>query len=119
MKIKEHLINNTKIAEIISDEILIQSAQDGLDLLGNVYYEGFDKVIIHENNMAPDFFDLKTKLAGEILQKFSNYRIPLAVVGDFSKYESKSLRDFIMESNQTRHINFTSTLSEALEKLSE
>lgn len=95
MVIKSHEINNIRIAEVISDEVIIQSAQDGLDLMGNIYYQGFDKIVLYEENITPDFFDLKTKIAGEILQKFSNYRIGLAIVGDFSKFESKSMRDFI------------------------
>lgn len=115
MTIKSHNINDIKVAEIIADEILIQSAQDGLDLMGNIYYQGFDKVILYEKNITPDFFDLKTKIAGEILQKFSNYRIGLAVVGDFSKYESKSMKDFIFESNKTRHVSFVETVEKALE----
>jgi len=119
MKIIYHSIHSVKIAEIIADEILIRSAEDGLDLLGNLYYQGFDKVIIYEKNITPDFFDLKTKIAGEILQKFSNYRMGLAIVGDFSRYESKSIRDFIFESNKTKHINFAETLEDALKRLSE
>lgn len=115
MTIKSHNINDIKIAEVIADEILIQSAQDGLDLMGNIYYQGFDKVILYEKNITPDFFDLKTKIAGEILQKFSNYRIGLAVVGDFSKYESKSMKDFIFESNKTGHVSFVETIEKALE----
>ncbi len=119
MEIKTHQINTTKIAEIISDNIIINSTQDGLDLLGNIYYQGFDQVIIYENNITPDFFDLKTKIAGDILQKFSNYRINLTIIGDFDKYESKSLQDFIFESNKTKHINFIATLQDALEKISQ
>lgn len=118
MNIQSHEINNIKIAEIISDDLIIQSAQDGLDLMGNIYYQGFDKVILYERNITPEFFDLKTKIAGEILQKFSNYRIGLAIVGDFSKYESKSIKDFIFESNKTRHVNFVSTLNDALNNFS-
>lgn len=117
MEIIAHSVNEIKIAEIVSDEMIIQSAQDGLDLLGNVYYQGFDKVIIYENNITPEFFDLKTKMAGDILQKFSNYRMGLAIVGDFEKYQSKSIRDFIFESNKTKHINFTETLENALKRL--
>jgi hypothetical protein len=64
------------------------------------------------------FFDIKSGIAGEILQKFSTYRIRLAIVGDFSKYTSKSLNDFIFESNNGRHINFVSTYSEAIKILS-
>jgi Domain of unknown function (DUF4180) len=118
MEIKTHHLHHTKTAEVISDEIIIHSAQDGLDLLGNIYYQDFDSVILYEKNIAPNFFDLKTKIAGDILQKFSNYRIRLAIVGDFSQYEGKSIKDFIFESNTTRHINFVKTLKEALEKLS-
>jgi hypothetical protein len=118
MKIKTHAINNTKIAEVISDELIINSIQDGLDLLGNIYYQDFEKIIIYEENITPEFFDLKTKIAGEILQKFSNYRVRLAIVGDFSKYESQSIKDFIFESNKAQHINFIETLKEALERLS-
>lgn len=119
MKIKKHEINTISIAEVISDEAIINSAQEGLDLLGDIYYQGFDKVIIYEKNITPDFFDLKTKIAGDILQKFSNYRVQLAIVGDFSKYTGKSIKDFIFESNKTRHINFVGSLEEALAKLSE
>ncbi|KFF01505.1 DUF4180 domain-containing protein [Chryseobacterium luteum] len=117
MKIITHTGNNIKIAEIISDEIIIQSVQDGLDLLGDIYYQGFDKVIMYEKNVTPEFFDLKTKIAGDILQKFSNYRISLAIVGEFDKYESKSMKDFIFESNKTKHINFVETLEDALNRL--
>lgn len=118
MKIETHDINDTKIAEVISDETIISKTEDGLDLLGNLYYQGFDKIIIHEKNITSDFFDLKNGIAGEILQKFSTYRVRLAIVGNFAKYTSKSLNDFIYESNKGRHINFVSSCTEALKILS-
>ena len=114
MEIITHQINDTKIAEVIADGIVIKTAEDGLDLLGNLYYSGFDKIIIHEKNITPGFFDLSTKLAGDILQKFAQYRMPLAIVGDFSKFESKSLIDFIYESNNGRHVYFAASISDAL-----
>lgn len=117
MKIESHDINDTKIAEVISEGVIISSVEDGLDLLGNLYYQGFDKIIIYERNLIPDFFDLKNKIAGEILQKFSNYRIPLAIVGDFSKFSNKSIKDFIYESNKGRQINFVGSLAEAIKVL--
>lgn len=118
MEIKEHNSGSIKIAEIISDNFVIQSDQDGLDLLGNIYYQGFDRMIVHEKNIVQEFFDLKNKMAGEILQKFSNYRVKLAIVGDFDKYNSKSVRDFIRESNKLGHICFVKTVQEALTFLS-
>lgn len=118
MNIITHNINQTKIAEIISAEIIIRSPHDGLDLLGNLYYQDFDKIILHQSSLTPDFFDLKNGLAGEILQKFSTYRIRLAIVGDFSVYTSKSLSDFIYESNKGRQVAFVGSVEEALNRLS-
>ena len=114
MEIKIHTIDNRKIAEIISDNIVLQTVEDAVDLIGNMSYQGFDKFIIHEENMIPDFFELKNKIAGNILQKFSQYSMPLAIIGDFEKYESKSLNDFIFESNKGKQINFVTTIEDGL-----
>jgi hypothetical protein len=108
--------NNKIIAELTDNKLIISETQDATDLLGNLVFEGCNTIIIHERNLHPDFFDLKTRLAGDILQKFSNYCIKLAVVGDFSKYTSKSLRDFIYESNKRNNIIFVDTFESALLK---
>ena len=113
MKIDIFEFEGITIAEIISDQILIRETQDALDLMAEVRYLGSDRIILGELNLDPDFFDLKTGLAGEILQKFSNYRMQLAIVGDFSKYRSKSLKDFISESNRMGRICFVQSPDEA------
>lgn len=118
MEIITHTTDNNKIAEIVAPKIILNSAEDGLDLLGNLYYQGFNKIVLHVINITPDFFDLKNGMAGEILQKFSNYRVKLAIVGDFSQYSGKNMKDFIFESNKFGHINFVSSVSEALLRLS-
>jgi len=118
MKMEFREIDNTGIIEVIADGIVINNLEDGTDLIGNVYYQGYEKIIISMDNLTPDFFDLKTKLAGEILQKFSNYRVRLIILGDFSKVESKSLQDFIRESNKGRLVNFLSSRDEAVGRLS-
>ena len=38
----------------------------------------------------------------------------LAIIGDFEKYESKSLNDFIFESNKGKQINFVTTVEDGL-----
>lgn len=114
MDIKTHDQKGRQAAEIISDDVIVQSVEEALDLMGNLYYQGFDKIILYQHNLSPDFFELENGMAGEILQKFSNYRMQLAVVGDFSGHPRKSVRDFIYESNQGRQVNFVSTIAEAL-----
>lgn len=117
IKIETHKVGNKKVAEILSDQTIIYTVDDGLELMGNLYYQNFDQVILHEKNISADFFDLKTGIAGGILQKFAQYRFPLTIVGDFTKYESKSLKDFIFESNKGTQINFLFSTDEALIKL--
>lgn len=118
MNIIPHTINNKQIAELNADGILISSIDEALDILGTIYYQGFESLILCEQNLSPDFFDLKTKLAGETLQKFSNYRVRLVIVGDFEKYKSNSLRDFIFESNKGKQVNFVNSVQDALSNLS-
>jgi hypothetical protein len=118
MEIQVHTLNDVQIAEVSSELTIINQVEDGLDLMGSLYYQGFDRIVIYEKNITHDFFDLKTGIAGEILQKFSTYRVRLAIVGDFAKYKSKSLNDFIFESNKRQHVSFVSTCDEALKILS-
>lgn len=115
MEVATHEIDGVKVAEIMAEGVIVKSAEDGKDLLGNVYYQGFDRMIIHERHLSTDFFDLQNGMAGEILQKFSNYRMRLAIVGDFKKYTRQSIKDFIYESNKLGHINYVSSVSEALD----
>ncbi len=117
MKIEIHNISGSAVAEIISDKIVINEVQDALDLMADCGYQGADKIIMHEKNIVPEFFMLSTGIAGEILQKFSNYRTQLAIVGDFSKNASKSLHDFIFESNKSGRIFFVSSVDEAKSRL--
>ena len=106
-----------KAAQLLPGTDLIASPDDILDSMADARFNGSDRMIIHEKSFHPDFFELKTKVAGEILQKFSNYRMRLAIIGDFSGFKSKSLKEFIRESNRTGIINFVGSLDEALLKL--
>lgn len=117
-QIKYHLTERqSKIAEILPESDRITGPEDILDILADVGYNKCNRIIIHDKNLNPDFFNLKTRVAGEILQKFSNYRMRLALVGDFAGYKSKSLRDFIWESNKMGMVFFVSSIEEALSKL--
>ena len=71
---------------------------------------------------------LKTNSLEEITEKYIGKHgtqkrdtfeneIQLAIVGDFSKYTSKSLKDFIFESNKGKFINFIASKEEALKVL--
>lgn len=107
MELLIHTEHSTPIAEILSDTILLKSEQDAIRLLEEIFSSGAYKVILHQENIDPGFFDLSTGFAGAVLQKFVNYDIQLAIIGDFHNVTSKSLRAFIWESNQGHHICFS------------
>jgi hypothetical protein len=111
--------NNTEIAVIQSNEVLVTDVRSALDFIATIGYKtGCNHVILNKSAISEDFFDLKTRLAGEILQKFTNYRVKIAIIGNFSVYTSKSLKDFIYESNKGNAIFFVQDQNEAAEKLS-
>lgn len=101
---------------VVTDEI-IKTPADALDMMGSAYYDGCVGVMVPKDAFSDDFYNLRTGLAGEILQKFSTYGMRLAIVGDFSNIQSKALRDFIYESNKGRQVFFVETQEDALDRL--
>ena len=113
---KTHVKDN--VAIIQSEELLITDTQSALDLMATIKYEtDCERIAIPKSAVAEDFFRLSTGVAGEILQKFVTYHVKLAIIGDFSHYTSKPLRDFIFESNNGSHVFFVGTEEEAVAKL--
>lgn len=117
MKFIQHKINNDNAVEIISDNVLIKSEQDALDLMIKIEYEYNSKtIILYKNNFCEDFYILKTRLAGSILQKFINYRFRLVILGKFINIDD-NLKSFIYESNKNKKIMFLKDISTALKEL--
>ena len=109
--------NGNKIAEIRSDDLIVNNLQDSLDLIANISYQGINRIIIEEKNIIPIFFKLSSGLAGEILQKCVNYGIKMAIVGNFEKYKSNNLNAFIIECNRGRQFFFVDNVETAKEML--
>ena len=110
--------NGIICAVVNSDEPAITDAQSALDVLMTAKYEvGTKNIVINKKLITEGFFILSSGLAGDILQKFINYEGRIAIYGDYSHYTSKSLRDFIYESNKGKHVFFVSTEDEAIEML--
>ncbi|NCC14225.1 MAG: DUF4180 domain-containing protein [Spirochaetia bacterium] len=106
------------IARVKSHHVLIRDVDTALDLMADAYYQAKTRrLILDADAFDPRFFDLSTRLAGDILQKFVTYSVKLAIVGSFSQVTSKSLRDFIRESNQGTDIFFCNSDDEAVQRL--
>ncbi len=116
----KHIIqkNGFTVAVIQSDKLIITDTQSALDLMTTVdYYDNCQRMAINKEAIIEDFFILSTGIAGEILQKFINYAKKIAIIGDFSKYTSKPLKDFIYECNQGNDVFFVSDEQIAINKL--
>jgi len=92
---------------------------DVTDLIGDAFGYGAELVVLPAERLPDDFFTLRTGIAGAIAQKFVNYRIRLAVVGDIAEHVERStaLRDFVAETNRGRQLWFLPTRAELENRL--
>lgn len=118
MEVKAVKRNGKTCALVCGDGPVVVDGQSMLDVLITASYEANTKdIIVPKELVSEDFFVLSTGLAGEILQKLVNYEGRIAIYGDYSRYTSKPLKDFIYESNRGRDAFFVATLEEALDAL--
>ena len=111
----------TRVFVLDAEGTRLGAPQDFLDVIGALWGEavGVMFIAIPVARLAPEFFDLRTGLAGEALQKFVNYRVQVAVVGDIATHVAASgaLADFVRESNEGHHVWFVHDLEELRSRL--
>jgi hypothetical protein len=118
MNLLLHTAANQTIVEFSADSLLLQNEQDTIFIMEELFPSRARKIILHRENIHPDFFQLRTGLAGAILQKFVNYHIQVAIVGDFTTITSDALKAFMYESNRGGQIYFVENVETALQILS-
>lgn len=81
---------------------------DANDFLSETWAQKATVAVLPLARLSADFLNLKTRLAGEVIQKFVNYQVLLVILGDTSAAaaESTALRDFIYESNRGKSVWF-------------
>jgi hypothetical protein len=84
----------------------ISDARDAVRLIEQVLGERASVVVVPAVRFSDAFFQLRTGVAGEVLQKMMNYRLKLAIVGDVSAHvaESKAFRDLVIEADRGRDL---------------
>jgi len=100
------------------DGPVVATEQDALDLIGAVFLSA-EMVAVPAARLDPKFFDLGTRFAGEVMQKFVNYRLRLAVIGDISEHllASSALQALVHESNRSGHVWFVADLTALDDKI--
>jgi hypothetical protein len=99
---------------------LLGKTQDLLDLIEEGLQQKARVIVVPVARLDPAFFQLRSGLAGEFVQKIVNYRFKLAVIGDISARvaESNALRDFVRECNRGGSIFFLPDIDALDAKLS-
>jgi hypothetical protein len=112
-------IHGVRILEYPAEGPVLSNDRAIMDLIADGRSNSADMVVVPVARFSPEFFQLRTRLAGELLQKFVNYQLRLTILGDLTKEssESQSLQAFIRESNRGLHLWFLNTIEELEQKL--
>jgi len=92
----------------------LATERDATDIIGALYGREVDLVVVPAVRLDASFFRLRTGVAGGFLQKFTNYRLRVAILGDIAAEiaASDALRDFVRESNRGRSVLFARDVGE-------
>jgi len=97
----------------------IADEQSAVDLMATLWGQEVQWLALPVDRLTEDFFRLRTRVAGAVVQKLQQYGFRVAVVGDISGYvaASTALRDFVYESNRGRQLWFVADEAELDERL--
>jgi hypothetical protein len=112
-------LHGARVLEYSAGGPVLLRPQDATDIIGEALAARADWVYLPMACLSEAFFDLRSGLAGEVLQKFANYRVSLAIAGDTAPLAAgnQSLRDFIREANCGRQLAFVADYHEFQERL--
>jgi hypothetical protein len=111
-------IGGVPVLRCADDGPLLDGERAALHLVGEALGRA-ELLAVPVARIAPAFFDLSSRVAGEIVQKFVNYRLRLAVVGDVTEHvaASTALRDFVRECNRGSQTWFVADEAELAARL--
>ncbi|MFD9333989.1 DUF4180 domain-containing protein [Streptomyces sp. NPDC060028] len=114
-------INDVPVLMCAAEGEAIRGEGAVLDLIGDAGYQGAEWVVIPAGRFDDAFFRLRSRVAGDIVQKFANYRLGLVVLGDISGHVegSSALRDFVRECNRGRQTWFLADVEELRARLTD
>src|SRR5262245_10067300 len=97
---------------IASDSgISIRSFEDISDAIAACL--GAEGIIFTEDDLAQEFFDLRSGLAGELFQKFTNYKLRVAIVLPDPEAYGERISELAYEHKSHNMIRFVRSKDEA------
>ncbi|TCC50117.1 DUF4180 domain-containing protein [Kribbella capetownensis] len=118
-------MTDERVEEVSGVRVLVSPVglvdeRGAVDLISQAVYDhDATWVALGADLLGDEFFDLRTGRAGAITQKFVQYGVGFAVIGDLTDRlaESKPLRDWVRESNRGRSVVFVPALDELADRL--
>jgi hypothetical protein len=106
-------IAGNRVLELATDR-LVSTESDATAIIGDALGHRADWVVLAVSDLSSSFFQLRSGLAGAVVQKFVNYGCRLAIIGDISSHvaASTAFSDFVTEANRGKHLWFTPTHAE-------
>jgi hypothetical protein len=94
-------INGTLTLVYAADAPQLTTERVALDVIAEALQAGAELVIVPVDRLGDDFIKLRTGLAGQIVQKFTQYRRRLVILGDITPYTTNSptFKSFVYEAN--------------------
>jgi hypothetical protein len=119
MSARTYDVHGVRVLECAAEGPVLRKPDDAVSLIGEAMAQGAALAIVPAARLDPGFFQLRTGLAGEMVQKFVNYRLRLAIVGDISELVSRSatLRGFVSEANRGGTVWFLAGIDAVAERL--
>jgi hypothetical protein len=107
-------LNGVRVLDCDANGAKLRNDRDAVDIVGEALSQRCKLVLVPTERLDEGFFSLKTRIAGEIIQKFVNYELRLAIVGDIARHvdASTALRDFVHETNRGRQVWFVADRAE-------
>jgi len=114
-----HEIHDVRVLVCKHKGSVLTNERDVNAFMSAAWEHGASMIALPVTRLTDDFFRLSTRIAGEIAQKFANYNLRLAVVGDISRRvaASKSLHDFVYEANRGQNIWFVDDMDDLERRL--
>ncbi|MGE5391618.1 MAG: DUF4180 domain-containing protein [Deltaproteobacteria bacterium] len=113
MKCRTIETNGVKYVEGPYNALLIKTDTDAVDLLSFCGENDTNRLLLWASNLHEDFFDLKTGLAGAVLQKFVNYGIKAAAVIPAELVNQGRFREMALEANRGQHFRIFTEAGDA------
>jgi hypothetical protein len=116
---KFYELHGVRVLECVPDGSKLRTYNDAVELVGKSFEDRATVVVVPVECLDDDFFRLSTRIAGELIQKFVQYRRRFVIVGDISRHldESSALRAFVAESNRGMEVWFLASLEELNQRL--